>query len=760
MNRHIAKAPGRVVVKKNCRGVIKLSWPANETTDSCTYLLQYRCVNSEGERWNSILNYPHKTISINYLQPDKIYVFRVATVTLRGQSSFGPDSEQIKIDPVCPPPSGLQCQDATDTSLTISWKHQNYASQEIIPVSSYIIDCWVDGKEETTSISRTTTDNKFTLEPLIPRTLFCIQVKAVCRDSTGSDLYSRACPVLKYKTLETERTVNIVQRICEKCVISPNIDTYKLPLKKQNNETETPEIGRYVFGKPNYSTLLGRRRQRTVLMVGASGSGKTTLINAITNYALGIEWEDKFRFKLIDEPAGRSQAHSQTDVITTYDLYRAKGSRLEYSLTVVDTPGFGDTKGVEKDNKIREQIRNYFKSPHGIRQLEAVCFVIPASEPRLTSTQKYIFDSILSIFGNDIKDNVRIMVTFSDGAEPPVLAAIEEANIPSSTYHKLNSSIFFANNKCDEQTNDINKCYFDMAVESFDRFFDDLSRMETKSLAMTREVLEERKKLEALVEGLHMMTQEKLTRVNELEKIKKILTENQQQMEANKDFEFNVLVPKSVDISGTGQFTTNCQNCLKTCHFPCSQSEDENKKKCSIMDPDGKCRICNCLWNVHFNQKYRYEMSMEKVMRSSTSIRQQLAAEEALSKEQMRDKIEKDIEELEQQCVELMQASYLHMQRLDEIALRPHSSSALDYLDLVIANEKQENRPGCEQRIATLQKLRKKDELRAELATNRRMVQSEAQPSTPSTQTLPASAATHMRRRSCVFLRFFRRYYT
>ena len=110
-------------------------------------------------------------------------------------------------------------------------------------------------------------------------------------------------------------------------------------------------------------------------MLGATGSGKSTLINALVNYVLGVQWEDDFRFKLIDEPAKKSQAHSQTDLVTTYDLYEMKGSRLGYSLTVVDTPGFGDTKGLEKDKKITEQLQSYFECRHGIQQLEAVCFV-------------------------------------------------------------------------------------------------------------------------------------------------------------------------------------------------------------------------------------------------------------------------------------------------------------------------------------------------------------------------------------------------
>ena len=734
----IPKAPGDVTVDSNHRGVITLSWTAEETVELVGYLIQYQSADRyEEDIWESIQHPPLKRITISFLQSEESYVFRVAAVTLGGKSPFGPTSEEVTIDPVCPPPTGLKSRYVTDTSIAISWDHElsddyvdDYESttEDAVKVTSYSIDCWMYGYQESTFIQRSTPDKQITLEPLLPDAAYCVQIRAVCVDEAGATFYGPAGPVFTEWTLDgPERAAEIVRCVSQKCDAGPGIDGYKLPLKKHRG-TPTPGVGHYVFGESSYSALVGKRRQRTILMLGATGSGKSTLINAMINYMLGIEWEDDFRFKLIDESADRSQAHSQTDLITTYDLYEMKDSRLEYSLTVVDTPGFGDTRGLEKDKEIMEQIQKYFQCRHGIQQLEAVCFVVQASLPRLTATQQYIFDSIMSIFGQDIKENIRLMVTFSDNALPPVLGAVKQAGIPSPMdpttglplHHKFNNSIFFADNKKDRQTNEVNRNYFDMAVESFDRFFDDLSKMEAKSLTLTREVLEERKRLEALVEGLQMKTQIKLTRVDEFQQIKKILTENKEQMEANKDFEFEVefLVPKSVDISRTGQFTTNCQKCRTTCHFPCRQASDENKHKCSVMDPaTGNCRICNCAWNVHFNQKYRYEMAMEKVKRSSDAIRQQYqgAADETLTNEKLLENIQKEVNEHEKQLMELMQATYPCIQRLDEIALRPHPFSAPDYIDLMIAAEKQEHRPGYQQRIVTLQKLRQMAVITADL---------------------------------------------
>ena len=110
-------------------------------------------------------------------------------------------------------------------------------------------------------------------------------------------------------------------------------------------------------------------------------------------------------------------------------------------------------------------------------------------------------------------------------------------------------------------------------------------------------------------------------------------------------------------------------------------------------------------------------MEKKKVKRSSDAIRQQYqeASSEAITNEQLLDRIQKEIDEYEEQLMELMQATYPCIQRLNEIALRPHPFSAPAYIDLMIAAEKREHRTGYQQRIGTLQKLRQMADITAKL---------------------------------------------
>ncbi|XP_030608456.1 uncharacterized protein LOC115796271 [Archocentrus centrarchus] len=374
------------------------------------------------------------------------------------------------------------------------------------------------------------------------------------------------------------------------------------------------------------------KENRTIMVLGATGAGKSTLINGMINYILGVKWEDDYRFKLVDEDQSKSQVHSQTSEVTVYKIHHQEDFTVPFSLTIVDTPGFGDTRGIERDGEIVEQLRNLFSAQHGVSVIDAVCFVAQAALARLTATQKYVFDSVLSIFGKDVAENIRILVTFADGQKPPVLEAINAAGVPcpkikdgQPAHFKFNNSALFANNKSpeadsvsDDDEGSFDQMFWEMGTKSMKRFFDALNVIETKSLTMTKEVLRERKQLEISVENLQKQVKLGLAKLEEIKETSDKLKEHEAEISRNENFEFEVTVKKPVqeDISHTGNFITNCQQCHVTCHFPCYIPNDAENNGCVAIGPDGCCTECpgKCIWSVHYNQKYKwgYEDVKEK----------------------------------------------------------------------------------------------------------------------------------------------------
>ena len=239
---------------------------------------------------------------------------------------------------------------------------------------------------------------------------------------------------------EIEDTI-LINKICDdnnsifieseqKKVISLNKPLEKATFLRKEGELDIYLFPsrKFIIGNPNSShkektecMKISKEINRKILMVvGQTGSGKTTLLNSLINALCCIQLQDNFRYIIIDEFAKdsgvndpKTQAKSRTSYVTAYNIDSFNDNP---PITIIDTPGFGDSRGMKFDEKIVEMIRELFKE--WIDSVNGICFVASSSSARLTSTQKYIFSSIVSLFGNDIAENFVPMLTFCDGKEP------------------------------------------------------------------------------------------------------------------------------------------------------------------------------------------------------------------------------------------------------------------------------------------------------------------------------------------------------
>lgn len=58
------------------------------------------------------------------------------------------------------------------------------------------------------------------------------------------------------------------------------------------------------------------------------------------------------------EQTGRSQAHSQTDEIKSYFVPSSNSDPL----ILIDTPGWGDTRGIAHDEMTKQNLSTFFKT--------------------------------------------------------------------------------------------------------------------------------------------------------------------------------------------------------------------------------------------------------------------------------------------------------------------------------------------------------------------------------------------------------------
>ena len=464
------------------------------------------------------------------------------------------------------------------------------------------------------------------------------------------------------------------------------------------------QLRRCTIGRPD---PIRAPEEKIIMLLGAVGTGKTTLIDGMANYLLGVEWADDFRFKLIVDE-GESQAHSQTEWITAYTFHHQKRSLLPYTITIIDTPGFGDTGGLERDCHITAQIKGLFSKPppDGIDHLDVIGFVTQAGLARLGPTQKYIFDSILAIFGKDIASNIFTMVTFADGGVPPVLAAIKAApNIPFFDAFKFNNSSLYAKPK-----DNFGQMFWKMGVKSFKDFFAHLKTVEARTLLLTKEVLKEREHLETVIQGLLLQIKTVMSTMDELQEEERVL--ERLQVEASdlesRDFKYTVTVvhKRKVDLE-PGEHVTLCLNCNFICHYPCCCPDQ--LWKCAAMKQSG-CKVCpgKCRWECHSSSSYRFEDYEEEEERTLDDLLRKFETVKS-DKDAVKvtvEKIRQKVEDLQAKVYEMICEAQQILARLDEIALKPNPLTALDYIDLMIESEKQECKPGYRKRLECLQEAR------------------------------------------------------
>ncbi|BFU26500.1 hypothetical protein conserved [Entamoeba histolytica] len=463
-----------------------------------------------------------------------------------------------------------------------------------------------------------------------------------------------------------------------------------------------------------------------ILVVGQTGSGKTTLLNSFVNALYGIKITDDFRYIIINEDnleQRKDQSKSQTSQVTIYNIKRTKRTP---PIKIIDTPRFGDTRGIAYDMEITKQIKEAFENK--VLDLNAICFVAQSSNVRLTLSQQYIFGNIINLFGKDVKKNFIAMLTFCDGKTPQIINALQSKECIFSTiipeidepwYLKFNNSAIYDDNTEDEFT----QMFWKLGMKNFDDFISKLLKLPRKSLEKSREVLKRRERIKARIEDLKTTLNSQLAKMNEIKQIYKQLDENREKVKKNENFTLTtqVEVQKKVDLQ-PGVYATNCNKCHKTCHHPCHVPffiSAFTNRFCTCIE-NKRCTTCGCHHTEHINSGYRYENlietkeeTLEDVYKRYSEGKQGMA-----SAESMLIRLEEDYYKIRMECYDQQQEIIDCVNTLSEIALNKKVTSSNEYLDMLIKTEIEEKKQGYEARVEGYKELKKTNEMIEDIMKN------------------------------------------
>ncbi|XP_017294725.1 uncharacterized protein LOC108249696 isoform X1 [Kryptolebias marmoratus] len=478
-------------------------------------------------------------------------------------------------------------------------------------------------------------------------------------------------------------------------------------------KTETEKFGtltKVTFGKNDaYKT------KQKILLVGETGAGKSILINALVNYMMGVKWEDEVWFQIVKE-----EEHQTSDIVM-YEIFGFEDKILPYSLSIIDTPGFGDTRGIKNDFIVSQRLFDLFRSEDGVHEIHAVGLVMKATDNRLSDRLMYVLDSVMSLFGKDIENNIVALITHSNGRTPKsALQALEVANIKCAK-NETSQPVYFLFNNQQNEDRTTEAEYLEGANKISERgvreFTIFVKEAVPQKLNRTTEVLKKRIRLTACIQNLQDRIRQIEHKQTEIKQIQENLKKHDKELKENEKFTIYVDEPYKIKtyIPGGKKWfiflrgAVTCNVCEENCHYPgCKMAW--SPALCEVMKK-GHCTVCtgNCPASVHVKNNFIYENQIRRVKKTLPDVKQKYETKSTSDNNvSLLKNLEEDKKNLSTEKSKLVDEAYHHVMSLEQIALKVDSVSTNVHLDFLIEKMRETKDTGKVQKLEEIK--RKVDE--------------------------------------------------
>ncbi|RIA87173.1 hypothetical protein C1645_714063 [Glomus cerebriforme] len=479
-----------------------------------------------------------------------------------------------------------------------------------------------------------------------------------------------------------------------------------------------------------------------ILLLGETGVGKSTFINAFVNYlkfdSLSDAKSDNMDV-LISSQFTLSDEHYETKIIKIGDddsneqtgkvgmsATQSCRSHVFYAenklIRLIDTPGIGDTRGIDQDKKNFENILKHI-SQH--QYINGVCILLKPNNSRLTVVFRFCIQELLSHLHRSAKDNIVFCFTNARGTFyrpgdtlPPLKIQLGDLKKRSNVEIKVNhDTIYCFDNESFRFLAAIKKdISFTVAdeqnyAESWKKSVDESKRLirylvtrpphqvkDTLSLNNARNIVIILSKPLAEIGQLIQMN------IKLIKERQKEIANSKQTIEELKD---KLYIPQ-IDLEpvGLGHPRTVCTSsgCVRSLQIDqtnqkkidyitlrnvvCDTINNAALRECAAIKSDGTCKKCGCLWDKHMHITYENKQVTKKIIDQNVVLQISKKQSDQETKKAIIEEYQTKVEQLQNEQKIINEISIKFAQFLRQNAIAAFNDAYADYLDHFINEEK------------------------------------------------------------------------
>ncbi|CAG8546467.1 uncharacterized protein OCT59_002347 [Rhizophagus irregularis] len=479
-----------------------------------------------------------------------------------------------------------------------------------------------------------------------------------------------------------------------------------------------------------------------ILLLGETGVGKSTFINAFVNYLKFDSLSDaksrnmrvfipsKFTvtdencemktIKLGDDDSNErlgSVGESSTIWCKSY-VFHAPGNK---HIRLIDTPGIGDTRGLNEDKKNFEKI---MISISKYKFLNGICILLKPNNPRLNIVFRFCVQELLSHLHKSAKDNIVFCFTNARGT----------FYRPGDTLPSLKKQIDELKERSNVEINidkDTTYCFDNESFRFLAALKEGIAFTETDELCFAeswkKSVNESRRLIEHIsgckphqvedtislnnARSIVMLLSKPLAEVGQLIQTNiKLIKEKQSEIENSdktiEDLKDQLYIPqidlepiqlgyprtvctngscdRTLKINETTIKIDYIQHCCKRCYVPFNNY----LKLCWAMKFDGTCKECGCERNKHMHISYENKQIINNIVNEDVNSEILKNKSDQDAKKAMIKECEERLTQLKGEQNIINEISIKFAQFLRQNAIASFNDAYAEYLDLFVNEEK------------------------------------------------------------------------